>query len=547
MEFHEAREFRELRRLQEPDQSPKLVLQGVMPMYPGLYAKTTPDKAAVISAGSGEEISYAELDARSNRLAQLCWAEGMRPGDHMAVFLENHPRYFEVVWAAMRSGLYLTTVNRYLTAEEAAYIVADCGARLLVSSHALRDVAARIPALAPGCRHLLIMDGAADGFDAYEQAVAEHKPEPLAEEPLGELMLYSSGTTGRPKGIARPLSGRKTADGLTLNRMLGPLFGIDESSVYLSPAPLYHSAPIGWTMATQSLGGTVVMMEHFDAHAALRALEEHAITHSQWVPTMFTRMLKLPADERERFSFPQHRVAVHAAAPCPRAVKEQMFEWWGPILHEYYGGTELNGLTYIGPEEWLAHPGSVGRSTLGTLHICNEEGAELPTREPGVVYFERERRVFEYHNDPEKTRSSEHSRHPTWTTLGDVGYLDEEGFLYLTDRISFMIVSGGVNIYPQEIEDALIVHPKVADVAVVGVPNAEFGEEVKAVVQPMEGVDAGDALAEELMLYSREHLAAFKCPRSIDFESELPRLPTGKLYKRLLKDRYWGKQGSRIV
>ncbi len=520
-------------------------------MYPGHYAETSPDNAAVIHAGTGESVGYAELDARSNRLAQLLWSEGLRPGDHIAVFLENHLRYFEVAWAALRSGLYLTTINRYLTGPEAAYIADDCGARVVVSSAAVHEAASEIPDNAPGCTRFLVVDGppagASERFESYEDAVAAHSAEPLEEEPLGEFMLYSSGTTGRPKGIARPLSGRPVSGGLAMALTLKGLFRADADTVYLSPAPMYHSAPIGFSTAIQSLGGTVVMLERFDALEALRALEKYSVTHSQWVPTMFSRMLKLPEEERARFDLSAHRVAIHAAAPCPRKVKQEMLDWWGPILHEYYAGTETNGLTYVGPEDWLAHPGTVGRAVLGKIRICDEQGAELPTGEAGIVYFERDEVPFSYHRDAQKTRSAQHPEHPTWTALGDVGYVDEEGYLYLTDRASFMIISGGVNIYPQEIENELIMHPKVEDVAVVGVPNEEFGEEVKAVVQPAPGVEPDSRLADELLAFAREHLAAYKCPRSIDFETELPRLPTGKLYKRILKDRYWGKHDSRIV
>jgi len=520
-------------------------------MYPGDHAQTSPEKAAAISASTGEVVTYAELDARSNRLAQLLWSEGLRRGDHVAVFLENHLRYFEVLWAAYRSGLYLTTVNRYLTAPEASYIVDDCGAQVLVSSRALHEAAQEIPEGAPGCRRFLVVDGPPEGaparFESYEKALDEQPAEPLAEEPLGELMLYSSGTTGRPKGIMRPLSDRPVSGGLEMNAVLKGLFRVDADSVYLSPAPLYHSAPVVFCASVQSIGGTVVMMDRFDPREALHLLDRHAVTHSQWVPTMFTRMLKLPEEERAGLDFSAHQVAIHAAAPCPRKVKEEMFEWWGPILHEYYGGTELNGLTYVGPEDWLAHPGTVGRAVMGTLRICDEAGEEMPTGEPGLVYFERDRQPFAYHRDSEKTRSTQHPKHPAWTALGDVGYVDEDGFLYLTDRASFMIISGGVNIYPQEIESELIMHPKVEDVAVIGVPHPDLGEEVKAIVQPVAGLSADEALSEELMAFARERLASYKCPRSIDFESELPRLPTGKLYKRLLKDRYWGDKTSRIV
>jgi len=520
-------------------------------MYPGTHAQTAPDKAAAIHAGSGEVLTYAELDARSNRLAQLLWSQGLRPGDHVAVFLENHLRYFEVAWAALRSGLYLTTVNRYLTGPEAGYIVDDCGAKVLVSSRAVHEAAVEIPDHAPSCERMLVIgelpDESAGRFERYEDALNAHPPEPLVEEPLGEFMLYSSGTTGRPKGIARPLSGRPVSQGLAMGVTLKALFGADPDTVYLSPAPMYHSAPIGFGTAIQSIGGTVVMMDRFDPRDALGALERYGVTHSQWVPTMFSRMLKLPPEERVGFDLSAHRVAIHAAAPCPRKVKEEMFAWWGPILHEYYAGTEANGLTYVGPEDWLAHPGTVGRAVLGTIHICDEDGVDVPTGEPGLVYFERDELTFAYHKDTEKTRSAQHPQHPTWTALGDVGYVDDEGYLYLTDRASFMIISGGVNIYPQEIENELIMHPKIEDVAVIGVPNTEFGEEVKAVIQPVAGVSAGEALADEFRAFARERLAPYKCPRSIDFEAELPRLPTGKLYKRLLKDRYWGKKDSRIV
>jgi fatty-acyl-CoA synthase len=498
-------------------------------------------------AGSGERVTYRELDERSNRLAQLMWASGLRPGDHVAVLLENHVRYPEVYWASVRSGLYLTTVNRYLTGEEAAYIVEDCGARVLITSAALRYVAVSVAARVPGCAVRLMVDGVAEGFESYELAVARYPAEPLDEEPMGELMLYSSGTTGRPKGIKRPLPGRSAEAGAGITPILGPLFDMDADSVYLSPAPLYHSAPIGFSMGVQALGSTVVIMETFDADAALGAIEAHRVTHSQWVPTMFSRMLKLPEESRSRHDLSSHQVAIHGAAPCPVGVKERMIEWWGPILREYYGGTEVNGLTFIGSQEWLAHRGSVGKSMLGIVHICDDSGAELPTGERGLVYFELPKRPFEYHGDPEKTRKAEHPDHPNWTALGDVGYVDADGYLYLTDRATFMIISGGVNIYPQEIEDVLILHPDVADVAVIGVPNDEFGEEVKAVVQPADRAVAGPALAQSLLAYCREHLAGYKVPRSIDFEDELPRLPTGKLYKRLLRDRYWGTTDSRIV
>lgn len=518
--------------------------------YPGTHAATTPDKPAVIMAESGQTLTYAELDTRSAQLAQLLHAAGLRAGDHVSIFMENNIRYFECYWAAVRSGLYFTTINRYLQPEEIAYILADSGSKALFVSAGVAEIAAAVPPLAPGCTVLLAVDGAVDGFERFEEAVAAHPAEPLADQPRGETMLYSSGTTGRPKGIKRPLSGLQIDDPAGAGgvvALLTGLFGVTDDAVYLSPAPLYHSAPLGFTTSVQAIGGTAVVMERFDPANALRFIEQYRITHSQWVPTMFSRMLKLPPEQLTGFDWSSHKVAVHAAAPCPIEVKRQMFDLWGPIIYEYYAGTEVNGFVFCPPQDWLAHPGTVGRSILGTIHICDDEGVEQPTGEAGTIYFEREAMPFEYHNDAEKTKGAQHPEHPNWSTLGDVGYHDAEGFLYLTDRKAFMIISGGVNIYPQEIEDCLIMHPKVADVAVIGVPNEDMGEEVKAVVQPAEGIEPSDELARELAAYAGEHIAHYKVPRTIDFRPELPRLPTGKLYKRLLRDEYWGNKSSRIV
>ncbi|MEQ9642145.1 MAG: acyl-CoA synthetase [Alphaproteobacteria bacterium] len=436
---------------------------------------------------------------------------------------------------------------RYLTDEEAAYIVNDSGAKALVTSAALGDVAAAMAGMLDGCPVRLAVDGPVAGYDAYEAAIVAQPSEPLPDEPLGDFMNYSSGTTGRPKGIKWPLTGRTFDENSNLDTLMEALYGIGPDTVYLSPAPLYHSAPLAFTAVTHSLGGTNVIMEKFDAAESLRLLEHQKITHSQWVPTMFIRMLKLDAAERARHDFSHHKVAIHAAAPCPADVKQQMIDWWGPIIYEYYGGTELNGMTVCDSAQWLAHPGTVGAPILGTIHICDEAGAEVPPLEPGVIYFERDEMPFQYHNDPAKTDSARHPRHPLWTKLGDVGYVDDDGFLYLTDRESFMIIAGGVNIYPQEIEDALVMHPKITDVAVFGVPNPDLGEEVKAVVQLADGQRASADLAAEIIAHAREHLAHYKVPRSVDFVDELPRLETGKLYKRLLKDRYWGNRTSRIV
>jgi long-chain acyl-CoA synthetase len=315
------------------------------------------------------------------------------------------------------------------------------------------------------------------------------------------------------------------------------LFGGTEDTVYLSPAPLYHAAPLRFSMAAHRIGGTVVVMRHFDPEAFLRLIEQHRVTFTQVVPTMFIRMLKLPDDARARYDLSSLTAAVHAAAPCPVEVKQRIIEWWGPVIHEYYAGTEGNGFVYCNSADWLAHPGTVGRSILGAVHILDEDGEEVPVGESGTVYFEGA--GFEYHHDPEKTKGSRDPRGRGWSTLGDVGYLDDDGFLYLTDRKAYMIISGGVNIYPQEAENVLALHPKVADVAVFGIPDEEMGERVHAVVQPTEGIEPTTEVAAELIAFCRDRLAHFKCPRSVDFRGELPRHPTGKLYKRLLKDEYW--------
>lgn len=515
-------------------------------MYPGTHAEKKPDHPAIIMGGSGECVTYGELEARSNQLARFWRATGIREGEHVAILLENHPRYLEVVWAALRSGLYITAVNSFLTAPEVAYILEDCGALALVTSRAKQEIVVQLEAAnaLPRLRSRLMMDGTCTGFEAYEDALASESTERIGKETLGSTMLYSSGTTGRPKGIKRALVGVHPSE-FANPRPLGPLYGYNEDMVYLSPAPMYHAAPLAFVNATLGWGGSVVMMEKFDPGQSLSLIEKHSVTHSQWVPTMFSRMLKLPESERTLYDLSSHQCAIHAAAPCPVPVKHQMIEWWGPILHEYYAGTEGNGSTGITSEEWLRKPGSVGRIRVGTLHIVDEDGKDLPPGEQGDVYFSGAGLPFEYHNAPEKTEGSRLSGGRT--TLGDVGYLDEDGYLFLTDRKAYMIISGGVNIYPREIEDCLITHPKVADVAVFGVPNEDFGEEVKAVVQSMPGIEPDLRLADELLAHCRAELAPYKVPRSIDFEAELPRLPTGKLYKRILRDRYWGKTDSRIV
>ncbi len=507
-------------------------------VHPFIHAAASPDKAAVINARTGEALSYADLDARSNQLAQFYRREGLKAGDAVALLLDNRIEFFELAWAAQRSGLYFVCISTRLKAAEIEHIVQDSGATLLFATakidpqilHALRATLS--------CRRFVSVGGGVEGYEDYTTVRDSMPAERIADETAGADMLYSSGTTGNPKGVRLPLSGGPVEAPVPVVSLLTTLYGASADTVYLSPAPLYHAAPLRWCMGIQRLGGTVVMMESFEPLAFLEAVDRYRVTLVQMVPTMFVRLLKLPEELKERHDRSSLRCVVHAAAPCPVPVKEQMLGWWGPIIHEYYAGTEGNGYCTVSPEEWLARKGTVGRAVIGTIKICDEAGVELPPGETGTVYF-ADGRAFTYHNDDAKTRSSRHPVHANWSTLGDVGYVDEDGYLFLTDRKAFMIISGGVNVYPQETENLLLTHPKVADVAVFGVPDEDFGEVVKAVVQPVAWADAGPGLADELIAFARQHLSPIKAPKSIDFERELPRAPTGKLYKKQLRDRYW--------
>jgi fatty-acyl-CoA synthase len=508
-------------------------------MHPGVHAARFPGKPAVVMAGTWETLSYGDLDEHATRLARYLYDQGLRPGSHIALLSENRPTAFEVYWAALRSGLYITAVNWHLAPAEISYIVNDCGAEAVVVSATLREAAEELAASTPRVRIRLAFGGSVAGHDGYQEALRDAAGNPLPSRPRGTDMLYSSGTTGRPKGVKRPLPGTQIDEpGETLADVFAPIYGFGPDTVYLSPAPVYHAAPLRFSGVIHAVGGTVVMMERFGPAEALAAIERHRITHSQWVPTMFVRMLKLDPPDRSKHDLSSHRVAIHAAAPCPPEVKRAMIGWWGPILQEYYAATEGNGITFIDSEQWLRKPGSVGRAGLGTIRICADDGRELPPGEIGTVYFERDELPFGYHNDPATTAQAQHPRHPTWSTIGDIGYLDGDGFLFLTDRKAFMIISGGVNIYPQEIENALTLHPKVLDVAVIGIPDEEMGEAVQAFVQPAPGIRPGPGLAGELRGYLRDRIAHYKVPRGIDFVPQLPRTPTGKLLKGQLRDRY---------
>ncbi|MFD6856863.1 acyl-CoA synthetase [Rhodococcus sp. NPDC060090] len=504
-------------------------------LTPAAHALRTPDAPAIIM-GEGDVVTYRELDDRSARFATYLRAQGLTTGDHIAILMENSRAFLEVAWAAQRSGLYYTAINRHLRAAEVQYILDDSGSAALITTASMADVIDGIDLANIGVRVCTV--GALPGFDDYASILDSNEPMALDECVEGREMLYSSGTTGRPKGVRKPLPatpfGDPTSPPVQVAKGIAAR-GITAGSVYLSPAPLYHGSPLVFCMSAQRLGAAVVVMESFDPVRCLELIERHRVTYAQFVPTMFVRMLKLSAEERAAYDLSSLEEVTHGAAPCPVSVKYRMIEWIGPIIHEYYSGTEDVGATQISSAEWLAHPGSVGKP-MQACHIVGENGEELPAGDIGVVYFDGGR-PFEYHNDPEKTAGVTHPK--GWRTLGDMGYVDDEGYLYLTDRQALMIISGGVNIYPQETEDVLIGHPAVLDVAVIGVPDEEMGEAVKAVVQLVDPAAATDALAEELRTYCHRELATYKCPRSIDFVDALPRDPNGKLYKRHIREEYW--------
>ncbi len=516
-------------------------------MYPGKYATQRADEPCFIMATSGEVVTYADFEARTNRLAHLLRDQGLQRLDHYSIFMENNPRYLEMCGAGERAGLYYTAINSHLTAEEMAYIVDNSESRVLITSRAMRDVALAAVPLCPRVERFLMIDATADDtpFEDYLTAVSAYPSTRVPDERNGAAMLYSSGTTGRPKGIIRELPDVAPDDALAMLQFLIQQWCYREGMVYLSPAPLYHSAPQGAVGLTIRSGGTAIIMERFDPEQYLQLIEQYRVTHSQLVPTMFSRMLKLPAEVRERYDLSSLEAVVHAAAPCPIPVKEQMIEWWGPVILEYYAATEFIGYTQCDSHEWLAHKGTVGQTKAGVLHILDDDFNEVPPGTPGTIYFEAPVGLT-YWRDPGKTKEAT-SPDGRLHTTSDVGYVDDERWLYLTDRKTFMIISGGVNIYPQETENLLITHPKVADAAVFGVPNPDLGEEVKAVVQPMPGIEPGPELEQELIVFCQQNLSRQKCPRSIDFDPELPRLPTGKLYKKALRDRYWGEGESRIL
>src|ERR1700722_3771664 len=500
-------------------------------MHLSELAAKHPDKPAVMMSDSSAQLTFAQLDRGSCQVSRLLASLGVGPGDHIAVLMANRLEYFPIAWGAQRRGTYWTPVNWHLNADEASYIVEDCGAKVLFASPETADVAALIAARLPG---LTVFGTGTDhpGLRRYEDAIAAQAASQPPDEVEGMYFLYSSGTTGRPKGILRESTFPPFGTGVGLELLMQGMFGFGEDTVYLCPAPLYHAAPLGWSMGTIRLGGTVVLMERFDPAECLRVIAHHRVTAAQFVPTHFVRLLKLPPDARAGRDTSSLRTVVHAAAPCPVEVKQAMIDWFGPVLVEYYAGSEGNGMTMIGSPDWLSHPGPVGRGVVGAVHILGEDGSERLAGQDGAVYFDGP--SFEYHHDPVKTKNSRNG--DGWTTLGDIGHLDDEGYLYLSDRRTDLIISGGVNIYPAEIEEAIIMHPAVADVAVIGVPDAEMGQSVLAIVQLADGGAGSGQLAADLILHCRSRLAPFKCPRSVEFAAVLPRTPTGKLLRRRLRE-----------
>ena len=518
-----------------------------MTVYARRHAQENPDLPAIVMAGTGAVTTFKEYEERCNQVAHLLRAVGLERGDHISLFMENIPEFLVVQGAAERIGLYYTLVNSHLSAEEVAYIVTDSCSRVFFTSVAKEDTAEAAAELCPKVeRFFMVGAGGSRGrWEPYEDAVAAFPSDPVTDESMGSPMLYSSGTTGHPKGIIRALPEGTPEEQPDTTPYFRFVWGLRDSMVYLNPAPLYHSAPQRSVSLALSMGCTSVIMERFDPEEWLRLVERYRVTHCQMVPTMFTRLLRLPDEVRLRYDVSSLERIIHAAAPCPVPIKKAMIDWLGPILNEYYAATEGNGMTFVESKEWLEHPGTVGKCLLGEMHILDEDGNECPTGVDGTVWFKGATN-FEYFNDPAKTAENR-SEDGQMSTVGDVGHVDEEGYLFLTDRKTYMIISGGVNIYPQETENLLATHPKVLDVAVIGVPNEDLGEEVKAVVQLVDPAGAGPETEAELIRFCGEHLARFKCPRSVDFVEELPRLPTGKLYKRLLRDKYWQGHQSSIV
>lgn len=488
-------------------------------------------------ADTSECLTYDDMMRRADQAAHLFTALGCNPGDSIAILSDNNTTYPEICWAAKDSGLHYACVSSHLNAEDAAYVVDNCDAKILVASHVLADIVVDITRRLGRKIRVLMFGGTNASFEAYEP-MRDAQPSTRPVNPRrGASMLYSSGTTGRPKGVRTPLADVPPTIPPLRHQLLLENFGFSSDTVFINPGPFYHAAPLRNMMTVHRMGGTVVGFRKFDAETVLRAIERYRGTHGFFVPTMFIRMLQLPDALRSGIDVSTMRCAIHAAAPCTVETKEAMMAWWGPVLYELYGGTEGCGHTFISPQEWLRKKGSVGKAAPGCrIRIVDEDNREVGPNQNGLIYMGNGRR-FDYYKDAGKTADAHDPE--GLSTMGDIGYLDGDGYLFLTDRRAHMIISGGVNIYPQEAENILSTHPAIADVAVIGIPHPDLGEEVKAVVQPRETPADPDALAADIIGYCRARLSSYKCPRSVDFVPELPRNEAGKLLKRVVKQRYW--------
>nr|WP_042186182.1 acyl-CoA synthetase [Kibdelosporangium sp. MJ126-NF4]CEL17133.1 O-succinylbenzoic acid--CoA ligase [Kibdelosporangium sp. MJ126-NF4]CTQ91638.1 O-succinylbenzoic acid--CoA ligase (EC 6.2.1.26) [Kibdelosporangium sp. MJ126-NF4] len=495
-------------------------------------AADLPDHPAVIDP-DGAVVTYGELTARADRYGRGLQALGLTPGDTVVMALPNSADLLALYFAVLQTGLYVVPVNWHLVGPEVAYIIEDSGAKVFIAHSRFTDMAIE----AGGAVDAKFSVGEIPGFEPLASLGATAAPGRPAERTAGAPMVYTSGTTGRPKGVRRPLTGNDPDDVPPASMWFFGIFGIKpfDDHVHICGSPLYHTAVLNFAGISLQMGHTVVLMEKWDPEEMLRLIQNHKVTHSHMVPTQFHRLLALPQDVRSRYDVSSLRVMIHGAAPCPLETKRRMLDWWGPVVVEYYAATEGGG-TSISAQEWLRKPGSVGKAWPGsTVRVLDDDGNDLPVGEPGLVYMKMGASTFEYHKDKAKTLAA---RVGDLFTLGDVGHLDKDGYLYLHDRKADMIISGGVNIYPAEIEGELAIHPKVADIAVFGLPHPDWGEEIKAVVQPAAGIVPDESLTGELLEYARSRLAKFKLPRSIDYVDELPRDPNGKLYKRKLRATY---------